>query len=95
MNIIEVRDLTKRFGDLAAVDRTGFEVREGEIFGLPGPNGAGKSTLISVITSLLAPDSGEIRINGADLNQRGFSSIIVLFGLTIRNNDRLCAFPAY
>lgn len=71
MGIIEVRDLTKKFGDLVAVDKAGFEVREGEVFGLLGPNGAGKSTLISMITSLLTPDSGEIRINGADLNQRG------------------------
>lgn len=70
MGIIEIRNLTKRFGELIADDDVGFEVNEGEIFGLLGPNGAGKSTLISMITTLLAPDSGEIIINGFDIKKQ-------------------------
>ncbi len=70
MGIIEIRNLTKRFGELAADDDVSFEVNEGEIFGLLGPNGAGKSTLISMITTLLAPDSGEIIINGFNIKKQ-------------------------
>ncbi len=58
-NILEVRDLVKRFGDITAVNSINFTVNEGEIFGLLGPNGAGKTTIIKVLTTLLPPTSGQ------------------------------------
>jgi ABC-2 type transport system ATP-binding protein len=66
MNIIEVRNLTKSFGDVKAVDDITLEVPEGEIFAFLGPNGAGKSTTIKMLTTLLQPTSGTIRVNGHD-----------------------------
>lgn len=64
---IEVKNLTKRFGDLAAVDNISFEVFEGEVFGFLGPNGAGKTTTILILTTLLAPTSGEAKVAGFDV----------------------------
>jgi ABC-2 type transport system ATP-binding protein len=66
MNIIEVRNLTKSFGAVTAVDDITFDVPEGEIFAFLGPNGAGKSTTIKMLTTLLQPTSGTIRVNGHD-----------------------------
>lgn len=66
---IEVRDLTKKFGDFTAVDRISFEVANGEIFGLLGPNGAGKSTLIRMLTTLIAPTSGTAMVGGGDVRK--------------------------
>jgi ABC-2 type transport system ATP-binding protein len=66
MNIIEVRDLTKKFGDIVAVDHISFEVKAGEIFAFLGPNGAGKSTTIKMLTTLLRQTSGQIKLNGLD-----------------------------
>jgi ABC-2 type transport system ATP-binding protein len=65
-NAIEVRNLTKRFGDIIAVDDISFDVKEGEIFAFLGPNGAGKSTTIKMLTTLLVPTSGKILIKGFD-----------------------------
>jgi len=65
-DIIAVNDLTKRFKQLIAVDNISFSVRRGEIFGFLGPNGAGKSTTIKILTTLLQPDSGEIRMDRYD-----------------------------
>ncbi len=67
---VEVRKLSKRFGDFTAVDSISFEVHEGEIFGLLGPNGAGKSTLIRMLTTLLKPTSGEATVGGLDVVQK-------------------------
>ncbi|HXD00027.1 MAG TPA: ATP-binding cassette domain-containing protein [Verrucomicrobiae bacterium] len=64
---IEVKDLTKRFGDFVAVDSISFNVGHGEVFGLLGPNGAGKSTLIRMMTTLVPPTSGKVLINGFDV----------------------------
>jgi len=64
---IEVRDLTKRFGDFLAVDALNFSVEHGEVFGLLGPNGAGKSTLMRMLTTLVPPTSGTARVNGFDV----------------------------
>jgi len=63
-NIIEVKNLTKKFKDFVAVDSIDFEVKKGEIFAFLGPNGAGKSTTIKMLTTLLDPTSGEILLNG-------------------------------
>lgn len=66
MTVIEVRDLTKRYGARAAVDGVSFSVEEGEIFGILGPNGAGKTTTVETIAGLRTPDSGTIRVLGLD-----------------------------
>ena len=68
--MIEISQLTKRFGDLVAVDRLDLRVEPGEIFGLLGPNGAGKTTTIKVLTGLLRPTSGFVRVTGIDLASR-------------------------
>ena len=62
--IVEVRDLSKRFGDLVAVDGVSFSIEQGEIYGLLGPNGAGKTTTISMISCLLTPNEGSITVDG-------------------------------
>jgi len=62
--IVEVAALVKRFGDLTAVDGVSFSIAEGSIFGLLGPNGAGKTTVISMLSCLLAPDKGDVRVDG-------------------------------
>jgi ABC-2 type transport system ATP-binding protein len=64
---IEVRELSRRFGDFTAVDRISFSVPRGEIFGLLGPNGAGKSTTIRMLCGLLAPTSGGGTVAGFDI----------------------------
>jgi ABC-2 type transport system ATP-binding protein len=68
--IIETRALTKRFGDILAVDNVSLAVQEREIFGLIGPNGAGKSTLIKMLTTLLRATSGSARIAGFDVERQ-------------------------
>jgi ABC-2 type transport system ATP-binding protein len=64
---VSVVELTKRFGDLTAVDHVSLTIGEGEIFGLIGPNGAGKSTLIKMLTTLLPPTSGSATVAGYDI----------------------------
>ena len=61
-NAIIVREATRRFGDLVAVDKLSFGVRPGEIFGLLGPNGAGKTTMVNLLTGMLRRDDGEIQV---------------------------------
>ena len=67
MAIIEVENITKRFNDKLVLDNVSYIVEKGEVFGFIGPNGAGKSTLINIMTSLLVPDSGTIKICGYDI----------------------------
>ena len=67
MAIIEVNDLTRRYGDFVAADAVSLAVEPGEIFGFLGPNGAGKSTTINMLCTLLKPTGGSARINGHDL----------------------------
>jgi ABC-2 type transport system ATP-binding protein len=64
--VIEVNELRKSYGDVAAVDGISFEVAKGEIFGMVGPNGAGKTTTIECIEGLRKPDDGSVRIFGED-----------------------------
>jgi ABC-2 type transport system ATP-binding protein len=64
---IEVRDLTRRFGDFTAVDSITVDVREGEVFGFLGANGAGKTTAIKMLIGLLEPTSGSARVAGFDV----------------------------
>lgn len=70
MSLIEIKDLTKKFGEMVAVNNVSLDINEGEVYGLLGPNGAGKSTLISMITTLLVPESGDIKMNGYDLKKQ-------------------------
>jgi len=65
--VIHLQHVTKRFGDLIAVDDVTFDVQKGELFALLGPNGAGKSTTIKMLTTLLKPTSGELTLAGHDV----------------------------
>jgi branched-chain amino acid transport system ATP-binding protein len=67
--ILEVRELRKSFGALAATDGVSFELREGETHAIIGPNGAGKTTLISQLAGNLRPDSGQVRFAGEDVTR--------------------------
>lgn len=69
MTIVKMDQVTKKFGDVTAVDKVSLEIEEGEIFGLLGPNGAGKSTAINMITGLLSIDKGSISIYGKDVKK--------------------------
>ncbi len=64
--MIKAEHLSKRFGNVEAVKDISFHVKEGEIFGFLGPNGAGKTTTIKMLTTLLAPTAGQVRIDGLD-----------------------------
>jgi ABC-2 type transport system ATP-binding protein len=65
--ILATKTLTRRYGDLTAVDALTISVREGEVVGLLGPNGAGKTTVIKMLTTLLPPTSGSARVGGYDI----------------------------
>ena len=67
--MLELINLTKKYGDFTAVDNISFNVEDGEIFGLLGPNGAGKSTTVSMISTVLSPTKGEIIINNKSLKK--------------------------
>ncbi len=67
MNVIEVENLSKKFGQLTAVDGITFSVAEGGIFGFLGPNGAGKTTTINILCTLLLPTAGRASVNGYDV----------------------------
>ncbi len=68
--MIEVKNITKKYGSFTAVDNISFKIEEGEIIGLLGPNGAGKSTTMNMITGYIEPTEGEIVINGYDISKR-------------------------
>jgi branched-chain amino acid transport system ATP-binding protein len=65
--LLQVRDLTRSFGGVRAVDNVSFELARGELLALIGPNGAGKSTCFNMINGQLRPDSGEVRLDGEDI----------------------------
>ena len=68
--VIEVQDLTKRYGALLAVNAISFKVRKGEVFAFLGPNGAGKTTTVEIIETIRAPTSGSVRLFGMDVTKR-------------------------
>jgi branched-chain amino acid transport system ATP-binding protein len=68
---LEVKDLTKRFGGLRAVDGVSFEIPEGNLSALIGPNGSGKTTLFNLITNLYRADAGEVRLFGSEMITAG------------------------
>jgi len=96
---VEVRELTRRFGDFTAVDAISFAVAQGEVFGFLGANGAGKTTAIRMLTGLLEPTSGEARVAGHDVGteveavKRSIGYMSQRFSLyedlTVRENIRL------
>jgi ABC-2 type transport system ATP-binding protein len=67
--MIELKNLTKRFGDIVAVNRLNLSVSEGEIFGFIGPNGAGKTTTLRMMGGVLAPTEGSVIIDGIDMEK--------------------------
>lgn len=99
--ILEVRGISRRFGERAALDDVSFSVRSGEVFGLLGPNGAGKSTLFRILAGLLRPDAGTVVFEGqrsalADASFRARLGVVFQSGsldvqLTARENLRLGA----
>jgi ABC-2 type transport system ATP-binding protein len=99
--LVEIKNLTKRFGDYTAVDDVSFSVSEGEIVGLLGPNGAGKTTTIHMILGMVTPSAGEIRIFGKPFDEHreeilqlmNFTSPYVAFPfrLTVLENLRVFA----
>src|SRR5688572_23981195 len=62
--VLEITDIRKRYGEIAAVDGVSLTVEAGEVFGLLGPNGAGKTTLLSIAAGLLRADSGSVKLFG-------------------------------
>ncbi|HEX7251649.1 MAG TPA: ABC transporter ATP-binding protein [Thermoanaerobaculia bacterium] len=99
--VIRVTNLTKRFGEVTAVDRLTFSVARGEIFGLLGPNGAGKTTTIQLLLGLTTPTSGDAAVLGLDVQRErrrvlqrvNFSSAYISLpsNLTVRQNLRVFA----
>lgn len=69
MALLEIKDLTRRFGGLVAVNEVNFEVEEGIILGVIGPNGAGKTTLFNLITGVFKPTSGKVIFKGKDVTR--------------------------
>ncbi|MFX0094969.1 MAG: ABC transporter ATP-binding protein [Candidatus Hodarchaeota archaeon] len=72
MNVVEIKNLSKKFRDILAVDGVSFTVKEGEVFGLLGPNGSGKTTLIRCLLGLLRPTGGSATIFGHDIVNETF-----------------------
>ena len=85
-NIIEVKNLSKSFGDFKAVDNISFNVKRGELFGFLGVNGAGKSTTINMLSTLLKNFSGEIKICGLNLGKND-TEIRKKIGIAFQNNS--------
>ena len=73
--VIEVSSLTRRYGEITAVDDISLSVAQGEMFGLIGPNGAGKSTLFKLMLGLIAPSSGEVRLHGVLIDGPEFRTV--------------------
>jgi branched-chain amino acid transport system ATP-binding protein len=105
--MLSVKNLTKRFGGLLAVDNVSFEIEKGEIFGIIGPNGAGKTTLFNLITGNIPADAGEVRflgqvISGKKTHQiaalgigRTFQVVKPFGGLTVEQNVMMGALPKH
>ena len=98
MALLELQDVTRRFGGIVALDAVSLDVAEGEIVGLIGPNGAGKTTAFNVITRVYEPTSGRVTFDGADLLRtpphkvvrlgiaRTFQNVELFGGLSVLEN---------
>jgi ABC-2 type transport system ATP-binding protein len=92
--VIEVHNLTKKFGDFTAVDGIDFAVKQGEMFAFLGPNGAGKSTTIKMLTTLLKPTAGTIKLAGRNVVEEQ-DSARTAFGIVFQDpslDDELTAY---
>lgn len=101
--MLQIRDLTRSFGGLRAVDGVTLDVGDGQVVGLIGPNGSGKSTLINLIAGQLHPDSGSIHFDGQDITQsppdainrlglaRGYQDPALFFQMSVLDNTLLPA----
>jgi branched-chain amino acid transport system ATP-binding protein len=99
--LLEVENVSRRFGGVVALDGVSLDAGENEIVGLIGPNGAGKTTLFNVVTRLYRPDSGELRFNGRSLLRtpahrivrrgiaRTFQNVELFDTMTVRENVRV------
>src|SRR6267154_489451 len=95
-SFLEVREVSKRYGAVAAAEKVSFTVPVGEMFGLLGPNGAGKTTLLSILSCLLTADSGEVWLAGQQVTSHNRSvrrwigivpqELALYEGLTAREN---------
>jgi ABC-2 type transport system ATP-binding protein len=83
---VEVKDLTKRYGNLVSVNKVSFTIEEGEIFGLLGPNGAGKTTTLEMIEGLRKPDEGLIQVCGIDVIKRA-NEIKEIIGVQLQSTS--------
>ncbi|MGA1840087.1 MAG: ABC transporter ATP-binding protein [bacterium] len=72
--MIEINELTKRFGKVSAVDNLNLDIPDGEFFAFLGPNGAGKTTTLKIIAGLLRPSSGKVLVDGHDMAQKCISA---------------------
>jgi ABC-2 type transport system ATP-binding protein len=98
--MIQIDGLVKRYGERAAIDGLSLSIMEGEVFGLLGPNGAGKSTLIAILTGLIAPDEGSVKVDDLDLKTEpdrikpliGFVPQDLALYLTLSARDNLAFF---
>ncbi|MFI6517641.1 ABC transporter ATP-binding protein [Spirillospora sp. NPDC050679] len=101
MPLLEIRDVTVRFGGNTAVDGVGLTMEEGRVTGLIGPNGAGKTTLFNTVTGLQRPASGRVLLDGADVTRlsparrarrgmaRTFQRLELFLSLSVRDNVRV------
>lgn len=95
---VEIRNLTKQFGNFTAVSNVSFDIRPGEIVGLLGPNGAGKTTIIHLLLGLITPTAGTIHMFGLDLaehremilRQVNFSSTYISMPYSLTVEENLC-----
>jgi branched-chain amino acid transport system ATP-binding protein len=99
--LLEVDEITKRFGGIVALDGVSFDADAGEIVGLIGPNGAGKTTAFNVITRLYRPDRGDVRFDGESVLDtpangvvrrgiaRTFQNVELFRGMTVRENVKV------
>jgi branched-chain amino acid transport system ATP-binding protein len=97
-SLLSVREVSKRFGGIQALDGVSLEVEQGQVAGLIGPNGAGKTTLFNVVTRLYRPDAGQVELEGRDLLKvathrvvahgvaRTFQNLALFPSMTVRDN---------
>ena len=69
--MVDIEELTKRYGKFVALDHMNLHIDKGEIFGFVGPNGAGKTTVFNLLTGVYKPDSGKVLLDGKDLSNGG------------------------
>jgi ABC-2 type transport system ATP-binding protein len=100
--VLEIKNLTRRFGAFTAVDSLTLSVNAGEVFGLLGSNGAGKTTTIKMLTTLLPPSAGEARVDGFSITTQavgvrraiGYAVILVTTIIPVFIGARLYPHPA-